>query len=89
MTAVSAAAASSTQQAAAEGGVDAASEAAPTSPTGEASGMVLPPAPTEKPSTPPARDIAFEEFKKVRNEAKVGQGSRLLKVVRGGAGAAM
>jgi len=66
VTAVSAAAASSTQQAAAEGGADAASEAAPTSPTGEASGMVLPPAPTEKPSTPPARDIAFEEFKKER-----------------------
>ena len=59
-------ASTTTQVAAPTEGVDAASDAAPASPTGDASAPTLPPAPTEKPSTPPPRDIAFEEFKKVR-----------------------
>ena len=40
-------------------------DAGPLSPTGEQSGVSLPPPPLEKPSTPPPRDVAFEEFKKV------------------------
>ena len=57
-------AAASTQAAAADG-VDGGLDGGPTSPTGDPSAVSLPPAPLEKPSTPPPRDVAFEEFKKV------------------------
>jgi len=58
-------AAASTQAAAADG-VDGGLDGGPTSPTGDPSAVSLPPAPLEKPSTPPPRDVAFEEFKKER-----------------------